>query len=69
MTPAQRSDIETCLDRMRDELVEAGRFRYPLEGLYLRAIRIVREVPAGTRRIRKDFGARRPGRQQGLDIA
>lgn len=64
MTPSQRADIETALDQMALILDEHGLMKHPVSGLYLRAIRIVRDLPPNTRRLRSDFNERHHGPQQ-----
>jgi hypothetical protein len=64
MTPRALSDIETALDAMAVELKAHGLLKHPICGQYLRAIRLVRELPPHTRRLRSDFNQRHHGPQQ-----
>lgn len=59
LSASQRADIETALDTMAAELKAHGLLRHPVSGHYLRAIRIVREIPQGFRRVRRDFDDQR----------
>lgn len=53
MTPSTRSDIETALDLMAMELAQYGPMPERVRAAYVRAVRLVREIP-GHRRIRSD---------------
>lgn len=64
MSPTQRTDIETALDAMAIELQAHGLLKHPVDGLFLLAIRHVRELPPNTRRLRSDFNGRHHGPQQ-----
>lgn len=64
MTPSKLADIEDALDAMAVELKAHGLLRHPVAGKYLRAIRIVRDLPPNTRRLRSDFNGRHHGPQQ-----
>lgn len=65
----QLADIEKALDTMAVKLKEHGLLKHPEACAYLRAIRAVRDVPDGFRRVRRDFEGRHPGRQQEIEIA
>lgn len=68
LSASQRADIETALDTMAAELKAHGLLRHPVSGHYLRAIRIVREIPPGHRRVRSDLETQRDGRQRRLAV-
>lgn len=55
MTPSTRSDIETALDLMAVALTDAGLLSEPIRATYVKAVRLVRDIP-GHRRIRSDAG-------------
>lgn len=66
MTPANRSAIETALDALIEavdrpaDTMAAWRARQE----YLKAIRLVRERPAGDRQLRSDYGHKRQNPRQ-----
>ena len=60
MTPAQRADIESALDSMAEALAAHGLLHEPLRSRYVRAVRIVRDLPPGIRRQRSDFSGMKP---------
>lgn len=64
----QLADIEKALDTMAVKLKEHGLLKHPEAGAYLRAIRIVRDLPPGFRRVRRDFEGRHPGPQRDMGI-
>lgn len=69
LTRLQVAEIEAALDGMAVKLKEHGLLKHPEAGAYLRAIRIVRDLPPGVRRVRSDFNcAWSPAAQAKIEI-
>lgn len=65
----QLADIEKALDSMAVKLKEHDLLKHPEAGAYLRAIRLVRDLPPGHRRMRSDFNcAWAPAAQKRIEI-
>lgn len=69
ITPAQRNDIETALDELFMVMAPANPFdRHRVTRRYQKAIAIIRDRPAGFRKIRSDEGDRRPTPQREIEV-
>jgi hypothetical protein len=63
ITERQRKELETALDQMYLECGDVLSIR--AKGLYVRASAIVRDRPAGQRKVRSDFDTKRVDKRQG----
>lgn len=68
LTALQQAEVESALDSMAAALKEHGLLKHPVSGKYLRAIRVMRDVPPGFRRVRRDFEDQRRSPHPGMEF-